>query len=180
MGNYNVCGVDIKLIQKKMLEIICEVDRICREEKINYILYGGSLIGAIRHKGFSPWDDDLDIAMLREDYDKFVKIASCKFSNEFVFCTTETENKYPYNFGKVRARNTIFKEEFTADLDINHGIWIDVIPMDYICEKDGFKLKLIRKLIAVFTNFSTISIFNSLLLIIFFHIFSSNHVFFCS
>jgi len=152
MSEYNVCGVDIDIIQKKMAEIISEVDRVCKEEQINYILYGGSLIGAIRHKGFIPWDDDLDIAMLRDDYEKFVEIAQHKLSSDFVFCSIETESKYPYNFGKVRLRNTIFKEEFTQDLDIHHGIWIDVIPMDYICEKSRHKLKLIRKLVSFLTD----------------------------
>ncbi len=130
--DYKICGYDLKTIQNKMLEIIVEVDRVCRKNNIKYILDGGSLLGAVRHKGFIPWDDDLDIAMLREDYDRFINACKHDLSSDFFFQHYKSEKKYPLNFGKVRMKNTIYKEKLFSELDINQGIYIDVFPIDNV------------------------------------------------
>lgn len=144
MSKYEVCGCDLDLIQKEMLKILNVIDKVCREHNINYILDSGTMLGAVRHKGFIPWDDDADIIMLREDYEKFIEIANKDFSEEFRFECYENTKNYPYNFGKVRSVNTVFKENYTAHLDINHGVYIDIFPMDYAEEKKY--LKVIRKI----------------------------------
>lgn len=72
----------IEKVQKVNLEILKEVDRICRKHKIKYLLDAGTLIGAVRHKGFIPWDDDVDIAFMREDYEKFIKLAPKEMSQD--------------------------------------------------------------------------------------------------
>ena len=73
LSKYTVCGYDMEVLHSRMLEIALEVDRICKENGWKCSLYGGSVIGAVRHNGFIPWDHDIDMAMPRRDYDKFVK-----------------------------------------------------------------------------------------------------------
>lgn len=160
MNQYKIGNYDLKQLQDVMLQIMIATDRICRKNNIRYILYGGTMLGAIRHHGFIPWDDDMDIAMPREDYDKFVKIANSEFPETFRFECYENTKDYPYNFGKVRAVNTLFKEKFTASLNINHGVYIDVFPMDYVLASDYKKrLKRIHRLTAI--KYYKLGLFNS-------------------
>lgn len=140
MSNYNILGYDIKVLQNEMLKIMSAIDKVCRENDIHYILDGGTMLGAVRHQGFIPWDDDADLIMLRDDYEKFIKIANTNLPPEFRFECLENTKNYPYNFGKVRAVNTVFREKFTGNIKgINHGIYIDIFPMDYVDEKDFVK-----------------------------------------
>ncbi len=152
MNKYVINGYDIKAIQKVMVEIMAEIDRVCCENGIHYILDGGTMLGAVRHKGFIPWDDDLDIAMLRDDYEKFIAIANEKLASDYRFECIENTKEYPYNFGKVRAVHTKYVEEFTKSLNINHGVYIDVFPMDYVDDSNMKKLNHVRWWVARFTS----------------------------
>lgn len=91
----------LRKAQMVQLEIAKEIKRICEENGIRYWLDGGTLIGAIRHNGFIPWDDDLDLGMLREDYEKFLVIAPLKLQKEYELLTWENNQKYPHAFAKV-------------------------------------------------------------------------------
>lgn len=120
----------ISLEEQKMLllEIMDEVDRFCRMNEINYFLLGGSLIGAVRHKGFIPWDDDIDIGMLREDYNKFVTKFPYHNNKRYKLLSLETDNKYSYPFGKVIDTKTQLNEAIDHSDDL--GIYVDVFPID--------------------------------------------------
>lgn len=125
IGNYLL--IDIQL---SIYKILLEFDRICRKYHIKYILDGGTLLGAIRHFGFIPWDDDADIAMLRKDYNKFCKVCKKELNEGFYLETKAVNKKYPYSFAKLRLNGTIYKESFLNDLKIHPGIWIDIFPID--------------------------------------------------
>lgn len=144
-------AIDIRSIQMVMLEIMVQIDKLCKENGIRYVLDGGTMLGAVRHKGFIPWDDDMDIIMPRDDYLRFIKIAEEQLPPKYVFQCIENTPQYPYNFGKVRAVNTVFKEKMTGHLPINHGIYVDVFPMDYVDTLHPNRLAFVKRWISHYT-----------------------------
>ena len=132
MSKYKVCGCDMALVHNRMLEIVVEVDRICREQGIQYSLYGGSVLGAVRHRGFIPWDHDLDIALPRREYEKLVKYFLENTNEKLFFSNYFSEETYPNNWGKMRLNGTVFQEKELIGLPIHKGVFIDVHPIDNI------------------------------------------------
>ncbi len=106
-----------------------EIKRICDENNIKYFIIAGTLLGAIRHGGFIPWDDDMDIGMLREDYEKFIKIAKTDLGEDFFLQTTETDENYGLPFAKILLKGTVLVEA-TAGSNAKKGIFVDVFPFD--------------------------------------------------
>lgn len=117
----------IWLSQLKMLEI---VERICKKYNIKYYAISGTLLGAVRHNGFIPWDDDLDIAMLREDYNKFLYYAQNEISGRYFFQTPLTDINYYKDHARIRDSYTTGICEKLDRNGCNNGIYIDIIPLD--------------------------------------------------
>lgn len=137
------------------LEILREFLRVCEVLGLNYFVIGGTLLGAVRHKGFIPWDDDIDVGMPREDYEKFLTNGQELLPGNLFLQTFETDPEYPANFAKIRNSNTTFVETSVRNCDINHGIYIDIFPLDYYPEKNVFwfewkKLLLTLRISTVF------------------------------
>lgn len=120
----------LREVQMSILTIMVELDRICRKYKIKYVLDGGSMLGAIRHGGFIPWDDDMDVAMLRKDYKKFCKVCKKELNSNFTLESTKTNPRYPYNFAKLKKNGTIYQESFLNNIPIHNGLWVDIFPLD--------------------------------------------------
>ena len=121
----------ISEVQSDLLLLLKEFDRICRKNGIKYTLDGGTMLGAFRHDGFIPWDDDADVAMLRKEYRKFIKCAKKDLNNNlFIIEEVGKPKTYSYNFAKLKLKGTYFCEPETAKVVENHGIWIDIFPMD--------------------------------------------------
>lgn len=120
---------ELKELQRIELEILKEIDKICRCHHIRYYLAGGTLLGAVRHQGFIPWDDDIDIAMPREDYEQFIKIMSYKKHPTYKLLDIECTKGYPYTFAKVVDTRTRLVEEIGKDIQ-DMGIFIDIFPID--------------------------------------------------
>lgn len=123
------------------LEILDKIDEICKKYNISYQLSGGTLLGAIRHKGFIPWDDDVDLTMVREDYDKFIKVAQKELGDDYFLQCYETDDCY-FPFVKIRKNNTIFNEKLIAHLNCHKGIFVDIFPFERINNPHSFILKL--------------------------------------
>ena len=143
--------VDLARAKKVMVDILIEVARICKKHEIKYWLDFGTLLGAVRHKGFIPWDDDIDITMPRKDYNKFIEIASTELKDCYFLQTKYTDKKYFWNWIKVRDKNSIFLEHGSlenVDKEKN-GIFIDIFPLDRINKKHIWVFNLLRKLFQI-------------------------------
>lgn len=126
--------MEINQLKNIQLNILREFIRICEENELQYYLVGGSAIGAIRHKGFIPWDDDIDVGMPRKDYNRFLEIAQESLPDYYFLQTYETDPEYLANFAKIRDSRTTFIESSMRNRKINHGVYIDVFPLDYYPE----------------------------------------------
>ena len=119
-------------LQKTMLEMLKLVDEICRENDIKYSLCSGTLLGAVRHKGFIPWDDDLDIRMTRNNYDKFIDVWNEKNPEGYSLQNKENTPNFPQSFTKIRKNDTTFIQFEWEKGAYNTGIFIDIFPLDRI------------------------------------------------
>lgn len=124
-----MASYDIRPLQLRILDILLAVDKVCREHGLRYYLWAGTMLGAVRHKGFIPWDDDLDIAMPRRDYDLLMAHASEWMPEpmEVVSYETDAEN-YPLPFAKIQDGSTTLIERM--HLSYLGGIYLDVFPLD--------------------------------------------------
>lgn len=120
----------LRKMQLLELDMVKELDRVCRKHNISYSIDGGTLLGAVRHKGFIPWDDDMDIVMLREEYEKFKKVASEMNPDICFFQDHSTEKDYLWGFGKLRRTGTTFIRVGQEHLKFKTGIGVDVMPLD--------------------------------------------------
>lgn len=134
----------LKQIQQLELAAMKEIDQICKKHQIKYSLSGGTLIGAIRHRGFIPWDDDIDVMMLREEYEKFKKVCKNELDSRFFYQDTETDPEYLYLFDKIRINDTIFGETFLANHQIHRGVYIDIFPLDNISDNSAAREKQLK------------------------------------
>jgi lipopolysaccharide cholinephosphotransferase len=138
-------GTELRKVQLTILDIIKEVVRVCEENDIKYFIIAGTALGAVRHRGFIPWDDDLDIGMTRENYNKFLKIAPKKLPQDLFLQTVETDPKSIFYFAKVRKQGTKFVERYCRNIDMHQGVFIDIFPFDNIPDKIGARKKHYRK-----------------------------------
>ena len=113
-----------------ILDLMIEFDKVCRKHKLKYYVFYGALLGAVRHHGFIPWDDDFDVAMPREDYEKFIRLSN-EFEMPYFLQTPYTDPESFYSYAKIRNSNTTGLSEMFMYQMFNHGIWMTVFPLDY-------------------------------------------------
>lgn len=143
----------IRRLQKTEQEILDEIVRICDKFHLTYYLIGGTLLGAVRHRGFIPWDDDLDIAMPREDYDRFCGLCAGELDPQYELHSIDTDRTYWLPFAKIRKKNTIFEEKNIRGLDAPMGIYVDIFPLDHAkcvdCPEQRIRTKIIKGISSV-------------------------------
>lgn len=133
---------DIVKLHNELVEILDYVVDVCEKNGFEYCLLYGTALGAYRHRGFIPWDDDLDIGMPREDYEKFIEYIKKNPSNLFSLQDESNEKNWFLTFCKVRKNDTLFIESMSDGLYSNNGVFIDIFPLDYIKKNTGvFSLK---------------------------------------
>lgn len=130
-ATFNPEGSPLRRQQMKMLEMVKELDRICNKHNIPYFLYGGTLLGAIRHNGFIPWDDDLDVGLMRKDYLRLMKVLPNELPEHIALQTNDTDKNYFYFFAKLRDKKSLLEEESPYDRVFKEkGIYIDIFPFE--------------------------------------------------
>ena len=122
---------ELKQTEIEMLRAFVEV---CEKLHLRYYLLGGTLLGAVRHKGFIPWDDDIDVGMPRKDYEIFLEKGQALLPSHLFIQHLGTEPAYTMCFAKMRNCNTTFVESSLAHFPINHGVYIDIFPLDFYPE----------------------------------------------
>lgn len=135
-------------LHKVELEILDEFVRICNKYQLRYFMTGGTMLGAVRHNGFIPWDDDIDIGMPRKDYDSFIKYAKEELNSKYFLDSFETNKEYYLPFAKIKKNGTIFDEEINHHINNHKGIFIDIIPFENAKMEDS----LIQKVQAIFVR----------------------------
>ena len=123
---------DLKKLQNTILIIAKEVKRICDKNQIDYTIFGGTLIGAVRHKGFIPWDDDIDFVMTRNNYEKFLEVCKYDLKSEFQILNWNTNNYYGDGFTKILLKGTKVVEAGKKNVKYLNAIFVDIFPFDNI------------------------------------------------
>ena len=130
--------------QTVLLELLKEFDRVCKKHNIPYIVFCGSAIGAVRHHGFIPWDDDLDVSLLREDYERLLALPHSEWGEAY-YLQAEFSDHWPMNFSKLRKNNTTCLEKYHPKDPASHqGIYIDVFPCDNAADTEKKRLRQFR------------------------------------
>ena len=122
----------LEQLHEKELEIVKEIASACKKMNINYYISFGTLLGAVRHQGFIPWDDDVDIWMKRDDYEIFLREGKKYLPDHLFIQHYSTERYADHMYIKVRDTNTLFLEKVNENLNINHGIFVDIFPLERI------------------------------------------------
>ena len=126
--NDTKAGYDLKLLHSRMLDILSAVDKVCRKYNLRYYLIAGTMLGAVRHKGFIPWDDDADICMPHSDYNKLIAHSKEWLPERYELICAENDKDYPQPFAKIQDSHTTIIEH--AHLRYLGGAYIDVFPLD--------------------------------------------------
>jgi len=125
----------LRKVQLAQLEIAKEFKRICDENQLQYFMDSGTLLGAVRHKGFIPWDDDMDFGMMRDQYEKFLSVAPDILGEKFFIQTWSSDENYPYAFCKIRKKDTVYRESVSQKSKMHHELYIDIFPYDVYPEE---------------------------------------------
>jgi len=130
-ARFNPEGSQLRQQQHRMMELLLAFDAICKKHGLRYWLIGGTLIGAARHHGFIPWDDDMDVQMLREDYLKMIKILPQELGENMALQCRQTDEHYFFQYAKLRDRRSVLDENNGYDrIFKERGIYIDIFPID--------------------------------------------------
>lgn len=132
-GHYILSDSDIKKIQKVLLMMMDDIHALCGKNGLKYFITGGCAIGAIRHGGFIPWDDDIDVSMPRADYDRFAALVKTAFPDKYDVQEIRADKKYDLNFMKLRLKGTKFVEASDTERR-KAGIFIDIFPIENVCD----------------------------------------------
>lgn len=141
-------SVILRKVQLTQLEIMKYIDGVCRRNNIPYYLCAGSMLGAVRHNGFIPWDDDLDIMLLRGDYERLLDLLEKEETDMYWLQSYKTDADYWNPYAKLRKVGTVYKEKGMENLDdVKCGVWVDIFPLDYADSENSLMLRARKALV---------------------------------
>lgn len=139
------CGYEVSTRQKKIwaveLDLLSKLLNVCNRNGIKVFAFAGTLLGAVRHHGFIPWDDDMDVCLLREDYEKLLKVADKEFKAPYFFQTAYTDRRFHIGYARLRNSNTTGFIPYNDDINYNNGIFIDIFILTGYTD-NRFKLRM--------------------------------------
>jgi len=141
---------ELQKLHQCLYRILAEIKRVCDKHQIPYFILGGSAIGAFFWQEIIPWDDDIDVGLTRENYNRFLQVAPSELRPGFFLQWNETDPHTPFYFAKVRLDNSQFVEQDFQHLPIHHGIYVDVFPFDKV--PDSPRLQKAQRTLANFFN----------------------------
>ncbi len=153
--NYRIMlAEDLRQMQLLQIEMLLEVEHICKKCNIQYCIIAGTLLGAVRHKGYIPWDDDADVAMLRDEYEKFCKACETELdTTRFYFQNHLNTPGYRWGYGKIRRVGTEFIRKGQEHMPYKSGVFIDIFPLDnvpdnpFVRKIHNFACTIVRKML---------------------------------
>jgi len=143
-------------LKSVQLDMLVQFVAVCDKLGLRYYLMGGTMLGAVRHGGFIPWDDDIDVGMPRQDYEIFLQKAQSLLPAHLFVQSFVTDPQYPANFAKIRNSNTTFVESSVKKRRMNHGVYMDIFPLDHYPDDPAAlerkKLLLTLRINLIFTD----------------------------
>ena len=145
------CGYLVSSKMKKLwaveLDLLAELDRVCKKHNLQYFADSGTLLGAVRHKGFIPWDDDIDVVMLREDYDYLIQKCAGEFKHPYFLQSAYTDDGYLRTHAQLRnSMTTMMLPNEAMKVKFNQGVFLDVFPLDYLPENERDIKRKVKKM----------------------------------
>ena len=128
-------------LHKVQLQILEDFITVCEKYNLTYFAVYGTAIGAVRHQGFIPWDDDIDVGMLREDYDRFFEVFEKELGDRYNLLTPEIDGRYACTVTHIQRKGTKFISEMSQDLKCEQCIFMDIFPFDYVAEGEKEQIK---------------------------------------
>ena len=145
----------IRKLQLTQLLVMREIADICEKNQLKYYLCGGTLLGAVRHGGFIPWDDDLDITMYRKDLNRLIEIMQTQYADKFFVQTFQTDRDYTRYIPKIRLNGTFQVEKGQENDHIHRGIYVDIFPLDHVTKPDGLLMHIRGKILRLLFAYKT-------------------------
>lgn len=142
-------------LKKLQMKILLEIRRICNKHNIQYFLDAGTMLGAVRHKGYIPWDDDIDVGMIKSEYETFLKVAQKELKDEFFIHNQYTDPEYGLVFTKIRLKGTKFIENKGNPNSQHQEIFVDIFPYyfisddEYIRRIEAFRMKMLAQMLLI-------------------------------
>lgn len=155
MDNESIDNAVLRKLQETELNILTDLDKFCSEYDIKYSLFAGTAIGAVRHKGFIPWDDDIDIIMTRSEYTRFLKAYTQNPISGYSLDCPELNEECSISHAKLIKNGTLLLSEGEYENIGNHGIWVDIFPLDKVTDNTSKKIFGIGKKIILLTRSRT-------------------------